>query len=111
MIEGKINYDKARKMGLRTVNKYKANGWNANLPSLDAILSKSSIMSEVSLGLTEIPIKKIKGGTRTNARRTAFSPDFLPILIRRQNLLQSGLASMWLTKRKGLETLLKFMNT
>lgn len=80
MIEGKINYDKARKkMGLRTVNKYKANGWNANLPSLDAILSKSSIMSEVSLGLTEIPIKKIKG-TRTNARRTAFSPDFLPIL-------------------------------
>lgn len=77
--EAKVDYDKARRTGLRTVNSYKANGWNANLPSLDAILSRSSIMSEVSLGLTEIPIKKIKG-TRTNARRSAFAPDFMPIL-------------------------------
>lgn len=79
IIEAKSNYEKARRMGLRTVNKYKANGWNANLPSLDAILARTPIMSEVSLGLTEIPIKKIKG-TRTNARRSAFAPDFMPIL-------------------------------
>lgn len=79
IVEAKSSYERARRIGHRTVNRYKANGWNTNLPSLDAILSRSSIMSEVSLGLTEIPIKKIKG-TRTNARRSAFAPDFMPLL-------------------------------
>jgi len=76
---GRTNYEKARKLGIKTVNQYKSNGWNAHVPSLDAILSRESIVSEVNLGLTEIPIKKIKG-TRTNARRNAFAPDFMPIL-------------------------------
>lgn len=79
MESGIINYDKARKKGLRTVNRYKANAWNAYIPSLDAIISRESIVSELSLGLTEIPMKKIKG-TRTEARKSAFSPDFMPIL-------------------------------
>ncbi len=79
MEEGRTNYDKARKKGLRTVNQYKANGWNPSLPALDAILSRQSIMSEVSLGLQEILIRKVKG-TRTSARSSAFSPDFMPIL-------------------------------
>jgi basic membrane protein A and related proteins len=72
-------FEKARKLGLKEYNQYKANGWNAYLPSLDTLISRDEILSEVSLGLIEIPIKKIKG-TRTNGRSSAFAPNFMPIL-------------------------------
>ena len=78
-MEGRTNYERAKRQALRTVAQYKSNGWNPNLPSLDAQLSRQHVMSEVSLGLTEIPLKKIIG-TRTNSRSSAFSPDFLPTL-------------------------------
>lgn len=87
---GRSNYEKARKIGLRTINMYKSNGWNTHVPSLDAIISRESIMSEMPLGLIEIPLKKIKG-TRTNARRSAFSPDFMPILA-----VNTEFASKWI---------------
>ncbi len=77
--DSKSAYDKARRSGLRDFNQYKANGWNAYLPSLDALISNEEIVSEVSLGLIEIPTKKIKG-TRTVGRSTAFAPNFMPIL-------------------------------
>lgn len=77
--DARQNYDKAKRQGLRTVNRYKANGWNPALAYLDATLSRQQIMSEVNLGLQEIQVKKIKG-TRTQARSTSFSPDFMPIL-------------------------------
>lgn len=76
---GKESYEKARRKGLRTVMRYKANGWNAYLPALDSIISRDEILSEVSLGLMEIPINKIKG-TKTTGRSSAFAPDFMPIL-------------------------------
>lgn len=79
MEEARIQYEKAKRKGLRTVNLYKASGWNPNLPALDATLSRQQIMSEVSLGLQEILLQKVKG-TRTQARSSSFSPDFMPIL-------------------------------
>ncbi|MBC7958459.1 MAG: BMP family ABC transporter substrate-binding protein, partial [Vallitaleaceae bacterium] len=54
-------------------------GWNPYLPHVDALISRDEIVSEVSLGLIEIPLKKIKG-TRTSGRSTAFAPNFMPIL-------------------------------
>ena len=79
MEEARVQYDKAKRKGLRTVSLYKASGWNPNLPALDATLSRQQIMSEVSLGLQEILLQKVKG-TRTQARSSSFSPDFMPIL-------------------------------
>lgn len=79
MVDTRYHYDKARKIGLKTINTYKANGWNTHVPSLDSIISREGILSEVSLGVVDIPTKKIKG-TKTNARRSSFSPDFMPIL-------------------------------
>jgi len=79
MEEARIQYEKAKRKGLRTVNLYKASGWNPNLPALDASLSRQQIMSEVSLGLQEILLQKVIG-TRTHARSSSFSPDFMPTL-------------------------------
>lgn len=90
MEEARLHYEKAKRKGLRAVNIYKANGWNPNLPSLDASLSRQAIMSEVNLGLQEIQIKKIKG-TRTQARSSSFAPNFMPIL---GNLTEFG--SKWM---------------
>ncbi|MBC7958738.1 MAG: BMP family ABC transporter substrate-binding protein [Vallitaleaceae bacterium] len=77
--DSKSAYDKARRSGLKEFNHYKANGWNPYLPHVDALISRDEIVSEVSLGLIEIPLKKIKG-TRTSGRSTAFAPNFMPIL-------------------------------
>lgn len=79
MEDARVQYEKARRKGLKTVNLYKASGWNPNLPALDATLSRQDIMSEVSLGLQEIMLQKVKG-TRTHGRSNSFSPDFMPIL-------------------------------
>jgi len=79
MSEGKIAYEKARKKGLKTVNRHKGNGWNTTLPVLDELISREDILSEVTLGRKEIHFRKIKG-TKTSGRQYAFAPDYMPIL-------------------------------
>lgn len=49
------------------------------LPSLDEILSQVDIVSEVSLGLVDIPTELIVG-TYTKGRKHAFAPNFMPIM-------------------------------
>lgn len=78
-MDGKSEYEAARKKGLKSFNNHKFNGENPYLPALDAILSHSAIVSEVYLGRMEIPIKKIKG-TKTVGRQKSFAPNFMPIL-------------------------------
>ncbi len=74
-----LQYEKARKKGLRVIGQYKASGRNSELPVLDSILSRQNILSEVSLGYLEIPIKKVIG-TKTQGRSSSFSPNYMPIL-------------------------------
>ncbi|WP_313346042.1 BMP family ABC transporter substrate-binding protein [Lacrimispora sp.] len=49
------------------------------LPVLDDILSYTDIVSEVNLGIMDIPLEKIVG-TKTKGRTTAFANNFMPLL-------------------------------
>lgn len=77
--DGKSGYNSAKRLGLKAFNQYKANGWNAYLPSLDTLILRDEILTEVSLGLVEVPLSKIKG-TKSAGRSTAFAPNYMPIL-------------------------------
>ena len=49
------------------------------LPALDDILSYTEIVSEVNLGIIDIPLERIVG-TRTKGRTSAFANNFMPLL-------------------------------
>lgn len=49
------------------------------LPVLDDILSYTDIVSEVNLGLMDIPLNKVVG-TKTKGRTSAFANNFMPLL-------------------------------
>lgn len=65
---------KAKSQYLKKVNK----GSSGHLPSLDGIISNTGVSSEISLGIVEIPLKKIVG-TYSHSRSKSFSNDFLPL--------------------------------
>lgn len=73
-------YLKAKKLGDRAMHRAAAAGQYPYLPALDEILGKEgSTLSQVSLGLRDIPISSI-AGTKTAGRQIAFASDFMPIL-------------------------------
>lgn len=78
-IDGRIEYDNAKRKGVKDFNSHKFNGERPYVPVLDTMISKATILSEVQLGNMEIPIKKIKG-TKTAGRATSFAPNYMPIL-------------------------------
>ncbi|WP_077610662.1 BMP family ABC transporter substrate-binding protein [Clostridium sp. Marseille-P2415] len=49
------------------------------LPVLDEILSYTDIVSEVNLGIMDIPLEKVVG-TKTEGRTSAFANNFMPLL-------------------------------
>lgn len=49
------------------------------LPVLDDILSYTDIVSEVNLGIMDIPLEKVVG-TKTEGRTSAFANNFMPLL-------------------------------
>lgn len=49
------------------------------LPVLDEILANTEIVSEVGLGLMDVPLEKIVG-TKTQGRTQAFANNFMPLL-------------------------------
>lgn len=73
------HYTCARKLGLKAYNRSLSRGQNGNLPSLDEILKNVEIVSEVDLGIVEIPLKKIIG-TNSHLRSVSFANNFMPIL-------------------------------
>ncbi len=78
-VNGKIEYDNARKKGLKFYNARKFSGQNPYLSVMDNIIHKEMIISEVQLKRNEIPISKIKG-TKTVGRSYSFAFNFMPIL-------------------------------
>lgn len=56
-----------------------AKGEYPYLPVLDDILSYTDIISEVNLGLMDVPLDKIVG-TKTKGRTSAFANNFMPLL-------------------------------
>ena len=72
-------YLKARKMGEKTYKARLADGEYPYLPALDDIVPDNGTLSQVQVGLMEIPVDLI-AGTKTRARQNSFAPDFMPLL-------------------------------
>lgn len=72
-------YAAAKKLGLKEYNKNASKGQSGYLPCLEGVLKNTEIVSEVELGIVEIPLKKIIG-TYTNLRSLTFAKNFMPIM-------------------------------
>ena len=73
------DYMGAVKRGRRQYQEALSRGSHPYLPVLDDILSYTKIVSEVNLGLMDIPLDKIIG-TKTEGRTNAFAGNFMPLL-------------------------------
>lgn len=73
------HYLLARKEGLREVHAYQARGEEPALPVLNEIIPGMNQLSQVSLGLVQIPLDQV-AGTATKGRTNAFAPNFMPLL-------------------------------
>lgn len=73
------DYVGAQKKGRRQYQISVSKGEYPYLPVLDDILSYTDIVSEVSLGIMDIPLDKIVG-TKTKGRTSAFASNFMPLL-------------------------------
>lgn len=73
------DYTQAVKLGKKDYQSKLINGENPTLEVLDDILHTLKSYKEVPLGLAEIPLEQIVG-TKTAARSTAFSGNFMPLL-------------------------------
>lgn len=73
------DYTKAYKNGKKDYQRHISAGTYPYLQALEESISHIDIVSEVKLGLCQIPAELI-AGTKTVGRRTAFSPDFMPLL-------------------------------
>lgn len=74
-----MHYSSAKKLGIREYNKSASRGQSGYLPSLEGILKNTEIVSEMEIGIVEIPLKKIVG-TYSHLRSRSFSKNFMPIL-------------------------------
>ncbi|MBT9779223.1 BMP family ABC transporter substrate-binding protein [Clostridium sp. MCC353] len=73
------DYVGALKKGRKQYQSAVLKGEYPYLPVLDDILSYTDIVSEVSLGLMDIPLARIVG-TKTKGRTSAFANNFMPLL-------------------------------
>ena len=73
------DYVGALRRGRRQYQASVSKGEYPYLPVLDQILSYTDIVSEVNLGIMDIPLEKVVG-TKTEGRTTAFASNFMPLL-------------------------------
>ncbi len=73
------DYIAARKLGIREVRQASFEQRSPYPKVLDEIIKGEGKLSEVSVGLIEIPLSMIDG-TRTEGRTSAFAANFMPIL-------------------------------
>ncbi len=83
-------YEQARKSAKQSRNAMIAKGEMGYLPSLDGVVQPTDITSEVSLGLIEIPLKRIIG-TYTHSRSVSFGHNFMPLMS-----IDTEFASKWM---------------
>ncbi|MBC8061045.1 MAG: BMP family ABC transporter substrate-binding protein [Clostridiaceae bacterium] len=72
-------FQSAKKLALKEYSKSTSNGEVGYLPSLEGLIKNSDIVSEVNLGVIEIPLKKIIG-TYSHLRSLSFAKNFMPLL-------------------------------
>lgn len=73
------DYLQARKEGLRFTHALQARGEDTTLPVLSELVPELNRLSQVPLGLMQIPMDQITG-TVTKGRTTAFARNFMPLL-------------------------------
>lgn len=76
---GHEHFDEARKLAIKEYNRSVSSGQIGYLPSLEGILKDTEIISQVDLGLIEIPLNKIVG-TYTHLRSLSFARNFMPLI-------------------------------
>lgn len=69
----------ARKLGTKAYSRKVSTGHIGYLPSLEGLLKDSEIISQINLGVVEIPLKKVIG-TYTHLRSLSFARNFMPLL-------------------------------
>ena len=72
-------YMGALKLGRKEYNTALSKGAYPYLPVLDDILANTDIVSEVNLGVIDVPLDRIVG-TKTQGRTQAFAGNFMPLL-------------------------------
>ncbi|MGL4800582.1 MAG: BMP family ABC transporter substrate-binding protein [Cellulosilyticaceae bacterium] len=72
-------YEQANKSAKQSWNALANKGEVGYLPSLDGIAQSADVISEVPLGLIQIPINKIIG-TYTHSRSVSFAHNFMPLM-------------------------------
>ena len=83
-------YELNRKKGLKVSLKDRHKGGTGKIPNLEDILKDVKIVHVVSLGIVEIPLKKITG-CYLRSRSNVFGPGFLPL-----PKLNSEFGSKWI---------------
>lgn len=73
------HYSNARKLGQKEYSRSISKGEVGYLPSLEGLIKNADIVSEVELGIVEVPLKKIIG-TYSHLRSLSFAKNFMPIL-------------------------------
>lgn len=73
------DYERAQKSGKRDIIFRSARNENPYLPALDDIIKRKDVVTEVPLGLVQIPTAQIVG-TKSDDRSNAFAANFMPIL-------------------------------
>ena len=73
------DYVGALRRGRRQYQSSVSKGEYPYLPVLDEILSYTDIVSEVNLGIMDVPLKKVIG-SMTEGRTSAFASNFMPLL-------------------------------
>lgn len=73
------DYAGALRRGRRQYQTSVSKGEYPYLPVLDEILSYTDIVSEVNLGIMDIPLERVVG-TKTEGRTSAFANNFMPLL-------------------------------
>lgn len=73
------HYLHAQKKALKLTHALQAKGEDTTLPVLSEIVPELNRLTQVSLGLIQIPLNQIEG-TATRGRTTAFARNFMPLL-------------------------------
>lgn len=73
------HYQQAQKRGQKLTHALQAKGEDTTLPVLSEIVPELNRLTQVQLGLIQIPLSHIEG-TATRGRTTAFARNFMPML-------------------------------
>lgn len=94
ILEARTVYDDCRKKAKGKYSSRISKGESGYLPALEGIIRNAEIVSELKLGVFDIPLKKIKG-TSSYSRSTSFAHGFLPLLS-----VESEFGTKWCTLYK-----------